>query len=117
MLINDADMTLDDTIDDTTDDAADTLRFRRPDFTHEATTDPDGTSIYDLRASPPVSYVGRAAIRRRRRQLRDTRENVLRLREALLAGWDIEPELAHEQRHLAALEAATLEIHLKESAQ
>ena len=88
---------------DTTDDAADTLRMPRFDF--EAPTDPDATSIYDLRPAPSPRYVGRTAVRRRR-QLRDTRENVLRLREALAAGWDIAPELAHEERRLAALEAA-----------
>lgn len=38
-------LTTDDLIDD---DAADTLRFRRPDFTIDAPTDPDATSIYDL---------------------------------------------------------------------
>ena len=88
---------------DTIDDAADTLRFVRPDF--EAPTDPDATSIYDLRAAPPPRYVGRSAVRRRR-QIRDTRENLLRLREALAEGWDIGPELAHEERRLAALEVA-----------
>lgn len=86
--------------DGTIDDAADTLRFR-PNLALEAPTDPDATSIYDLRAPPP-RYVGRTAVRRRR-QLRDTRENVLRLREALADGWDIGPELAHEERRLSAL--------------
>ena len=89
---------------DTIDDAADTLRFVRPDFAFDAPTDPDATSIYDLRAAPPSRYVGCSP--RRRRQLRDTRENVLRLREALADGWDIAHELAHEEQQLAALEAA-----------
>jgi len=84
------------------DDAADTLRFGRFDFNTEAPTDPDATSIYDL--TPAPRYVGISP--RRRRQIRDTRENVLRLREAIGAGWDVGPELAHEQRRLAALEAA-----------
>jgi hypothetical protein len=98
---------LDDT--DTIDDAADTLRFVRPDLTlvvgedfdFEAPTDPDATSIYDLTPTP-VRYVGRERSPRRR-QIRDTRENVLRLREALAEGWDIGPELAHEERRLSAL--------------
>jgi len=91
---------LDDT--DTIDDAADTLRFRRIGFDTEVPTDPDATSMYDL-SPTPVVYVGRSTARRRR-QIRDTRENILRLREALAAGWDIAPELAHEERRLAALE-------------
>lgn len=88
------------TTDDIIDDAADTLRFTRFD---EVPTDPDATSIYDLTPAP-ARHVSRSP--RRRRQLRDTRENILRLREALAQGWDIGPELAHEQRRLARLEAA-----------
>jgi hypothetical protein len=84
---------------DSTDDAADTLRFVRPDFAFDAPTDPDATSIWDL-APTPVSKISP----RRRRQIRDTRENILRLREALAQGWDIAPELAHEENRLAALE-------------
>ena len=93
-------------IDDTNtiDDAADTLRFVRPDFDFEAPTDPDATSIYDLTPTP-VRYVGRERSPRRRRQIRDTRENLLRLREALAEGWSIGPELAHEERRLSALMA------------
>ena len=91
-------------ITDITDDAADTLRFVRPDFVFEASTDPDATSIYDLTPTP-VHRVDRERSPRRRRQLRVTRENVLRLREALAEGWNIGPELAHEERRLAALEA------------
>jgi hypothetical protein len=97
-------------------DAADTLRMTPSDYAFdcEGPTVPDATSllatneepIYDLNPTP-VQHVrrSRSAVRRRR-QLRDTRENVLRLREALAAGWDIGPELAHEERQLAALEAA-----------
>ena len=84
-------------------DAADTLRMKRFDFDAEAPTDPDATAIYDLRDT------GRAASLstfRRRRQLKDTRENLLRLREAAAEGWDIGPELAYEERRLADLEAA-----------
>lgn len=86
---------------DALDDAADTLRFTR--FDDEAPTDPDATSIWDI-ATPVLARAPRAAARRRR-QIRDTRENILRLREALAAGWDIGPELSHEERKLAALEA------------
>ena len=82
------------------DDAADTRRFSRLDFDTEAPTDPDATSIWDIKTAPI-----RAVSVRRRRQIRDTRENVLRLREALAAGWDIAHELAHEERQLAELEA------------
>jgi len=95
-------MQIDDT--DLIDDAADTLRFVRLDFDFEAPTDPDATSIYDLTPTP-VSYIGRERSPRRRRQIRDTRENVLRLREALAAGWDIAPELAYEECQLSALMA------------
>lgn len=91
----------DDILDDV-DDAADTLRFTRPNFAFEAPTDPDATSIYDLTPTPvPARYVGRSP--RRRRQIRDTRENILRLREALAAGWEIGPELAHEEQLFRAL--------------
>ena len=96
-------LTTDDITDDIVDDAADTLRFTR--FDDEAPTDPDATSIYDLTPTPvPARYVGSSP--RRRRQLRDTRENILRLREALAEGWDIGPELAHEEWQLSTLEAA-----------
>jgi len=86
-----------------TDDAADTLRFVRPNFDFEAETDPDATSIYNLPPTPtPMSY----GAFRRRRYIRDTRENILRLREAFATGWDVGPEIAHEERRLAALEDA-----------
>ena len=91
------------------DDAADTLRMNRSDFDFEAPTDPDATAIYDLRDAPTPRYAGRSSSPlsafRRRRQLKDTRENLLRLREAAAAGWDIGPELAYEERRLADLEA------------
>jgi hypothetical protein len=80
-----------------TDEAADTARFYR--------IDPDATSIYDL-TPPAVLRLDHAAIRRRRRLIRTTRQDVVRLREALASGWEIAPELAHEERRLAALEAA-----------
>ena len=86
---------------DMTDDAADTLRFR-PNLALEAEADPDATSIYDLRAPPP-RYMGRSAARRR--QIRATRQDIAGLRDAIEAGWDVGPELAHEERRLAALEA------------
>lgn len=93
---------------DTIDDTADTLRMRHFDF--EVPTDPDATSIYDLHGfdeQVTARYVGRSKrTAARRRQIRDTRENVLRLREAIVEGWDIGPELAHEERRLSALEAS-----------
>lgn len=100
-------------------DAADTLRFVRPDipydtrrdFDFEGSTDSDATSIYDLGGfdeAVTARHIGRSKLfaGRRRRQIRDTRANVLRLREAIADGWDIAPELAHEERHLSALVAA-----------
>lgn len=87
---------------DMTDDAADTLRFR-PNLSFEAPTDPDATSIYDLRDAPPSRYAGRSVARRR--QIRATNQDIAGLRDAIEAGWDVGPELAHEERRLAALEA------------
>ena len=86
---------------DISDDAADTLRLVRFDFDDEAPTDSDATSIWALAPTP----VPRVSVRRRR-QIRDTRDNLLRLREALAAGWDIAPELAHEERCLSSLMTA-----------
>ena len=80
------------------DEAADTLRFVRPDFDFETPTDPDATSIWDL-APTPVPRVSP----HRRRKIRDTRENILRLRAAMAEGWDIGPELAYEERRLTDL--------------
>lgn len=78
------------TLDTTTDvdEAAITLRFAR-------TADADTAPI----------RVDRSAARRR--QIRDTRRNVIALREAIEAGWEVGPELAHEERRLAKLEAAS----------
>ncbi len=76
-------------IDDDADDAADTWRFTK--YTA------DDTAIYDL-----GTVVDRSADWR----LFHARLNVARLREARVAGWDIEPELAYEERRLAALEEA-----------
>ena len=84
------------------DDAADTLRFGFS-FDFEAPTDPDATSIYDLRDAPPSRYAGRSVARRR--QIRATNQDIAGLRDAIEAGWDVGPELAHEERRLAALEA------------
>lgn len=97
---------------DTLDDAADTLRFTRfdfgdetrLDFADETPTDPDATSIWDI-TTPVLARAPRVSARRRR-QIRDTRENILRLREALASGWDVAPELAFEERQLAVLEAS-----------
>ena len=85
-----------DDVDDAANDAAITGRFMR--------VDPDATSIYDLRPATP-RYVGRSPARRR--LIRDTRENLARLREAIAAGWDVGPELAHEERYLATLETTS----------
>lgn len=82
---------------DLNDDAADTLRFQR----FEDSIDPDATSIYDLQDSPLPRYVGRSACRC---LIRATRQDIAGLRDALAAGWDVGPELVHEQRHLALLE-------------
>lgn len=73
------------------DDAAITARF--------VPINADATSIYDITSC----HVDRAAARRRR-LIRTTRRDVARLREAIAAGWDVGPELAHEERRLAALE-------------
>lgn len=88
------------------DDAAVTLRFVRPAFDIDVPLDPDATSIYDLGSAPPAPrYVGRTHPTARRRLIRATRRDIAGLRDALAAGWDVGPELAHEQRRLAALEA------------
>ncbi len=109
---------------DTFDDAADTLRFARLDLDFDGATDPDATSIWDLRhelvheessffaldaadATVTARYIGRS--RRsvaRRRLIRATRQDVAGLRDALAAGWDVGPELAHEERRLASLVAS-----------
>ena len=82
--------------DDTVDEAAITLRFVR----HDSAADPDETSCYVL--------CDRAA---KLWQLIDaTRQNVARLREGLASGWDIWPELAHEERWLAKLEEARRQL-------
>ncbi len=96
-------------MNDTIDDAADTLRFVRPDFDFDfdGPTHPNATSIFNLAPSPTSTSTAGIERRRRHRQIRDTRENLLRLHEALAAGWDIGPELAHEERRLAALEACS----------
>lgn len=78
------------------DDASDTQRFLCPDF--DDPTDPEGTSIYDLGTIAVPYSAGR------RRQIRAVRQEIAGLREALAAGWDVGPELAYEQRCLAALE-------------
>jgi hypothetical protein len=64
--------------------------------------DVDATSIYVI-TPPAVRRLDRAAIRRR--LIRAVRRDVARLREVLAEGWDVGPELAHEEWRLAALEA------------
>jgi hypothetical protein len=94
-----------DTLDTLDVDAARASRRGVADFEDETPTAPDATSIYDLRPQISAATQRRRSDARRRRQIRDTRENILRLREALKAGWDIGPELAYEERQLTALEA------------
>lgn len=73
------------------DEAADTLRFF---------VDPDATSFYDIRPIPSRRPIARPIVRA-------ARQVVARLREALASGWDVGPELAYEERRLAALEASS----------
>jgi len=69
------------------------------------TTVGDTTAIYDIRDVPARSrYVRRAAARAR--LIRASRRDLARLRDAINAGWDVGPTIAHEQRRLAALVAA-----------
>lgn len=109
---------------DTHDEAADTLRFPRLGLDFDSATDPDATSIWDLRseraheesnlfaldaadAVVTSRYVGqtrRSAARRR--LIRATQQDIAGLRDAIAEGWDVGPELAHEERRLAVLEAA-----------
>ena len=65
--------------------------------------DPDATSAYDI---TPLAVQRLDHAVARRRLIRATRREVLQLREALASGWDIGPELAHEERWLASLERA-----------
>jgi hypothetical protein len=112
-----------DTID-ICDDAADTLRFARADLDFDGATDPDATSIWDLRSelaheeqslyaldaanvAVNARYIGKS--RRsaaRRRLIRDTQQEIAGLHEAIAAGWDVGPELVHQKRRLAQLVAA-----------
>ncbi len=92
--------------DDTcVDDTADTQRFVCPDFDFDGVT--DVTATYDVRVLPsPPSHVRRAArLAARRLQIHATRQCIVRLREAIEAGWDVSPELEHEEQRLAELEA------------
>jgi hypothetical protein len=72
-------------------DAADTLPFFR--------WDPGATSIYDLRPAIMVDA-------QRFRQIQEIRRDLGGLRRALAEGWDVGPELLHEEFRLAALEDA-----------
>lgn len=72
-------------------DVSDILRF----------VDVDATSIYVI-TPPAARRLDREEIRRR--LIRATRRDIVRLREVLAEGWDIGPELAHEERRLATLE-------------
>jgi hypothetical protein len=91
-------------------ESADTLRFTRVDL--DVALHPDATGIYDISSMPAARYVGHSTIAtrsstRRRRKIRETRENLVRLHEAVAAGWDVGHELAHEERRLVTLEAAS----------
>jgi hypothetical protein len=83
--------------------------------------DPDATSIIDIRGTGfDVDDLDTTAIcirtlsrdvtpyqrstSRRCRLIRAARQDIAGLREALASGWDIGPELAFEERRLAALE-------------
>jgi len=72
------------------------------DDTFDVPMDPDATSIYDLGKLFPTPRVRSGSMLRR--LIRSTRQIVDGLRAALAAGWDVGPELAHEQRRLALLE-------------
>jgi hypothetical protein len=78
---------------DTTDEAAVTARFARLDL--------DTTKVVTARCrSRNTKHVQHVL----GRLIRAARQDIARLREAIAAGWDIGPELAHEERRLAALE-------------
>lgn len=86
-------------------------------------TDPDATAIWSFRPDPDeesclyeldvadasvtARFAGqtRRSVARRRRLIRTTRQDIDGLRDAIAAGWDVGPELAHEERRLAALVA------------
>jgi hypothetical protein len=63
--------------------------------------DPDATSIYNLGRAPVPCSVSSAE---RRLLIYEIRQDVAGLRAAIAAGWDVGPELEHEQRRLAELE-------------
>ena len=78
------------------------------------TSDTDATAIIDIRG---VNWLDRdttstclrtlsPGVVSRRRLIMEIRLGVAGLRAALASGWDIGPELAYEERRLAALEAA-----------
>lgn len=78
------------------------------DFDSEAPTHPDATSIYDIRPRPRA-----VAPRTRKRSAASNRrlisvalQDIAGLRAAIAMGWDVAPELAYEERRLAALVAA-----------
>lgn len=99
------------------DDAAVTRSFARIDVADETAVtdrytrlDADATSIYDISDidTAPVRAIGRSRrAASRRRLIRDTRQVIEGLRDALASGWDVGPELAHEERRLVELEASS----------
>jgi len=73
----------------------------------DAPTDPDATSFYDIAQTEPPIYFGiQRASDARRCMIRDARRGIESLRDAIASGWDVGPELAHEEQLLAALEVA-----------
>lgn len=78
--------------------------------TFDADADFDGDTVveapcYALDTTDVTArHVGRSAARRR--QIRATRQGIAGLRDAIDEGWDVGPELAHEERRLASLEVA-----------
>ncbi len=84
------------------DGETDTVRFFRGELC--VPSDPDATSIYNLgkvHVSPLNTGHDRFVGHRLRQALR---QDIAGLRAALAAGWDVGPELEHEQRRLSVLE-------------
>lgn len=81
----------------------------------EDTSNPDAASILDIRSVDWDDVLDTTSICIRvlspgalahRRLIMEIRQGLVGLRAALASGWDIGPELAYEERRLAALEAA-----------
>jgi hypothetical protein len=80
----------------------------------EDTSNPDAVAIFDIRSVnwndlDTTSICIRtlsSVVLSRRHLILEIRQGIMGLRAALASGWDIGPELAYEERRLAALEAA-----------